>query len=169
MIRRCLDRLYLWSGYLAAFCLAAIAVSVLLQILGRFTGMVVDSTEVSGFFLAASSFFALAHTFRSGAHVRVTLVVERLAGRQRRIVETFCCGSAALMIWYIAYFVVVLVLQSYRFGDVSPGLVAMPFWIPQSAMAIGLIILGIALIDEMIAVWRGAEPSYAVSEDVALD
>ncbi|HET7414009.1 MAG TPA: TRAP transporter small permease [Pararhizobium sp.] len=168
-MRRLLDKTYLWSGYIAAFCLASIAVSIILQVVGRFLGWVVDSTEVAGFLLAASSFFALAHTFRSGSHVRVTLLINRLTGGRRRITETFCCGAAAFMVCYLAYHSVLLVLRSYRFGDISPGLVAMPFWIPQSAMAVGLILLAVALIDEMIAVWRGATPSYTANEDVALD
>lgn len=169
MIRRLLDGIYLWSGYLAAFFLAMILVSIVVQVVGRFFGFVVDSTEIAGFFLAASSFLALAHTFHSGAHVRITLLIGQFTGRRRQATEVFCCAVAALLVGYLSWHAVMLVMESYQFGDISPGLVAIPFWIPQSAMAGGLILLCVGLLDQMIAIWRGATPSYAVSEDVALD
>jgi TRAP-type C4-dicarboxylate transport system permease small subunit len=169
MIRRSLDAAYLWSGYVAAFFLAAIAVSIIAQIAGRSLGFIIDATEIAGFCMAASSFFALAHTFKSGSHVRVTLLVQRLTGGTRRAVESMCCGAAAIIVGYLAFHVVDFALQSWRFGDISPGLIALPFWIPQAGMAAGLVLLTVALVDEMIAVLRGRTPSYAVSETAALD
>lgn len=164
MVRRFLDGLYLWSGYLAAVFLAAIAITIILQVIGRRVGFTVDATEIAGFCMAASTFFALAHTFKRGSHVRVTLLVTRLTGRARQGLEALCCLVAALIAGYAAWHAILLVLQSWQFGDISPGLLAIPFWIPQSAMAAGLLLLVVALLDEALAILRGRAPSYA--EDV---
>lgn len=169
MIRIALDKLYLWSGYIAAFFLAAIAAAVIAQIVGRFFGVTIDGTEIAGFCLAATSFFALAHTFKSGSHVRVTLLAQRFTGSKRKAVEIWCCGASAVIISYIAYHAVLLVLQSFEFNDISPGLLAMPFWIPQAGMAAGLVLLAVALIDETIAIARGTKPSYASAENTAVE
>ena len=35
-----------------------------------------------------------------------------------------------------------------------------PLWIPQSAMALGLAVLLLAMVDDLVAVLRGVQPSY---------
>jgi len=167
--RRLLDGLYLLSGVLAAAFLAAIAVLILAQILGRMAGYAVDSTELSGFFMAASTFLGLAFTFREGGHIRVGLVVSRLAGRRRQAVELWCCLATAALMAYIAWRAALFAWESYEFHDVSPGLLAMPFWIPQSAMAAGLVVLAIALVDAAVAVARGRDAGYDQNNDAALE
>ena len=88
VLRRALDALYRLSGALAALFLVAICAIVLLQVgancidkiaewtTGAPIGLVVPSyAEFAGFFLAASSFLALAWTLRHGGHIRVSLFV----------------------------------------------------------------------------------------------
>ena len=79
-MRRFLDTLYLWSGYLAALFLVMIALTIIAQILGRFVGIAIDSTESAGFSLAGSTFFGLAYTFRHDGHIRVTLLTRLATG-----------------------------------------------------------------------------------------
>lgn len=171
MVRNSLEKLYLWCGYLAAFFMACIALSISFQVIGRFVGLTVDATEISGMLLAASTFFGLAHALKKGTHVRVTLLVERLdmQGHPRRLVETFCCGAAVVVVYYLAYYAILLAMQSYFFGDMSPGLIAVPLWIPHSAMAAGLVALSVALTDDLVSLWRGMVPSYTKNEDAALE
>ena len=176
-LRRALDALYRLSGALAALFLVAICVVVLLQVganivdkiakwtTGTAIGLVVPSyAEFAGFFLAASSFLALAYTLRHGGHVRVSLFVRRFAGGPRRALELWCTGVAALLAGYFAYFAIRLVYDSWRFGDLSPGLVPVPIWIPQTSLALGLVILAIALLDEFAVVLRGHEAAYMAAE-----
>ncbi|MDZ7810156.1 MAG: TRAP transporter small permease subunit [Arhodomonas sp.] len=55
----------------AALCLAAIAVLILAQTVGRVLGFSVPSAnELAGFCVAASTFLALAHTLNHGGHIR---------------------------------------------------------------------------------------------------
>lgn len=169
MTRTVLDKMYMWSGYLAAVFLAGIGVAIIAQVAGRFFGVSIDGTEIAGFCLAATSFFALTHTFKSGSHIRVNLLIRRFSGKSRRLVELWCCGISAVIVGYVAYHAVLLSIQSYQFHDISPGLAAMPFWIPQAGMAAGLILLTVALVDELISVAGNNEPSYEAAKDTALD
>ena len=50
--------------------------------------------------------------------------------------------------------------DSYRFGDLAQGVLPVPLWIPQTGYAAGLVILLVAVVDEVIAVLGGQPPSY---------
>ena len=84
MLRKSLDRLYRTAGVAAGICIALMALLILAQIVARWFGAIIPSTEVfSGFLLAAASFMALAYTLRSGGHIRVNLLIGHLHGRGR--------------------------------------------------------------------------------------
>lgn len=170
-MRRFLNALYCGSGMLAAMFLVAIAVIVLSQVAlnvadaladwttGSAIGLVIPSyAEFAGFFLAASSFLALAYALRSNAHIRVSLLLQHLGPRTRRLAELWCCAAGAVMAGYFAWYTVLLAVESWHFGDLSPGMVPVPLWLPQTAMALGLIVLTIALADSFVEVLRGGRP-----------
>lgn len=167
MIRRFLDTLYLASGVLAGVFLAGIAVTIIAQIVGRSFGYTVDSTESAGFCMAASSFLALAYALRSGEHIRVNLVIRHFPPAVRRFVELWCCGFGIVAMAVFTWWAFDLVQQSYMFGDLSPGLLAMPFWIPQLGMAVGGAIMTIAFVDEFVCVVAGMLPAYERNDPTA--
>ncbi len=177
-MRKVLDTLYLASGWLAAFFIAAIAAVVVVQVSlnlidrastlvrGTAVGLTIPSyADFTGFFLAAASFLALAHTFRQGEHIRVTILIGRLPARIAWAFEFWCIGVAAAISCYFSWYTGGLVIESYSFNDLSPGMIAVPLWIPQTAMLIGLIILSIALIDEFVGLLRGRKPAYLESDE----
>jgi TRAP-type C4-dicarboxylate transport system permease small subunit len=167
-MRAALDTLYGACGVLAALFLVLIAVLILALSVGRLFGVVVPSAnELAGFSMAAMTFLALAYTLRAGGHVRVSLVVQRLPAAVHRYVELWCLAMATLLIGYFAASAVQLAYESYDFGDVSPGLLPIPLWIPQSGMALGLIVMCIAFGDEFVRVMRGDAPTYAGAEGAA--
>lgn len=172
-MRRALDSLYRLSGAVAAVFLLAICTIVLLQVAaniidsaailatGEPIGLVVSSYgEFTGYFLVAASFLALANALRAGSHIRVSLLIRGLPKGPRRLVELWCTAAGAALSGYFAWFAIDMVIDSYRFNDVSPGIVAVPIWIPQTTMAVGLVILVIALADEFVTLLRGGTPDY---------
>lgn len=173
-MRRFLDNLYVVSGAFAAFFLMMIGVSILLQIVGRMVNIAFDATEISGFCMAASTFLGLAYTLRAGAHIRVNLLIGRFSPRGRRIVEIWCCGLGGLALAFFSVNAWMMVYDSMMYGDTSPGLMAVPFWIPQTGMALGATILAVALFDELAQVLGGKTPEFldaeaqAIGEELAL-
>lgn len=168
MIRKVLDGLYLWSGYAAAAFILGIALSIVVQLVCRAVGVTFDATELAGFCLAAATFLGLAHTFRAGGHGRITLTLDRLPAGPRRAFEVFNCLVASAGILFLACYLIDLVLQSRSYHDVSPGLMAVPFWIPQSAAALGVAIFALSLIDELVWILRGGAPHFETDEDPAI-
>ncbi|MEL6196594.1 MAG: TRAP transporter small permease subunit [Pseudomonadota bacterium] len=167
-MRRALDALYLWSGYAAAGFLVLIVATVLLQVgftlvdavalaVGaRPVGLVLPSyAEFTGYFLAAASFLAAAHTLSRGAHIRVSLVIQRLGPRPRRWAEIWCACVGTLFSAYFTGWMVMLVLESLAFGDVSPGMIPVALWIPQLSIALGMAVFTIALADMAVGAITG--------------
>jgi len=172
-MRKALDRLYLASGWIGAFFIGAIALLVVCQVVlnlidriaGLLTGTAIGLTipsyaDFTGFFLAAASFLALAHTLRQGAHIRVTLLISHLPDKIGRVFEFWCVGVGTFIAIYFTWYTALLVLESREFNDLSPGMIAVPLWIPQTAMLIGLIILSISLVDILVGLVRGRDPVY---------
>ena len=166
-MRYTLDRLYQISGYIAAFFMVMIALTIIGQICGRFIGIAIDSTETAGFSMAGMTFFGLAYTFRQGEHIRVTLFLRFVSGSARKILELFTIGFCIVFVGYLTYWAFDFVYFSHKFDEISQGLLAIPFWIPRLSMAIGSLVFLIALIDEFWAVLRGGKPSYEVNASPA--
>ncbi len=178
VMRRSLDRLYAVALWLSASCLCAIAGLVGLQLAGRIVdgltrlfgfvpyGFVILSlAEISGYLLAAASFLALAATLKSGVHIRVTMGLGAFSDQVRRYVELWVFGSAALFCTYMVWQIGKFAWLSYRFNEVSTGVIRVPLALPQAVMALGMLILTIALIDELVVVWRRGRPTFRSAED----
>ena len=178
-MRRLLNRLYLASGALAALFIVAICAVVLLQVCanlldtvanfltGEPVGIVIPSyAEFAGFFLAAASFLALAYTLRHGDHIRVSLLITHLRGGARRLTELGCLAVALAVSAYFTWFMFDLVRESFVYEDVSPGMVPVRLWIPQLSLALGLVVLVIALLDEFVCVAMGKQPGDEGDRDM---
>lgn len=157
--------LYAAGAVLAAVFMVLIAAITLLQVLGRMLGLAVpDAGEIAGYAMAASIFLALAHTFHSGGHIRVNLLLTHVGPRLRRALEYWCLALLALVGGLFGVFSIKLVIDSYAFGDVSTGMMSVPLWIPQISMALGAVLLEIAVIEEFVHVVRGNKPRYERAE-----
>lgn len=177
-MRRALDTLYQLALYASALCLVTIALLVGAQLAGRLLDgalalvhlprtefVILSLNEICGYLLAAASFLALAGTLKAGAHIRVTMLLSAVGEGVRRYVEiwafAFAAVAAAYMTWNLASFAWV----SFQFNDVSPGVIRVPLCYPQAAMALGALMLTIALIDELVVVITRGRPSFRQAED----
>jgi TRAP-type C4-dicarboxylate transport system permease small subunit len=161
MIRACLDRLYLLSGIAAGGFLVLIFILMMAMSLGREVGVNVPAgDDIVSWCMVALAFLGLAHTFKRGEMIRVGLLMERLTGRTRQVSELLALTIAFAFIVYFAWHAVQLTWFSWRFDDMAQGVLAVPLWIPQLGYCSGLIILAIAILDEIVIVARGNRPSY---------
>ncbi|MND93776.1 Tripartite ATP-independent periplasmic transporter, DctQ component [compost metagenome] len=160
-LRKGLDGLYLVSGWLAGLFLISIFVIMLALSAGRPLGIDVPAgDDFASWAMAASAFLGLAHTFRSGEMIRVGLLIERMTGRTRQLFEVVALliGSAAAV--YFAWYAFDMNRTSWAFNDLAQGVIAMPLWIPQIGFSGGLVILAIAMVDELVHVLFGGLPRY---------
>src|SRR3954468_3413382 len=88
MIRRFLDALYLYSGWLAGLFLIAIFVLMMVLSAGRPVGINIPAgDDFISWCMAATAFLGRAHTFKHGEMMRVGLLIARLSPTVRHYVE----------------------------------------------------------------------------------
>jgi TRAP-type C4-dicarboxylate transport system permease small subunit len=161
LLRRSLDALYLSGGVLGAIALAAIGAIIAAQVLGRqFGATVIGADDLTAFSVAASAALPLAYAFRHGAHIRVDLVIGRLGGAPRFVMEAIALGAAAALVAFFAYSMIDLAADSFEFDDVAQGSVAWKLWVPQSLVGLGTALFALSLIDDLVVHLTGGTPSY---------
>lgn len=174
-MRGVLDRVYLISGWLSAVLILGIAVLVSAQVLLNFSTRVLSLplpsiipsyADFAGFMLAAATFLAMPYTFRSGGHIRVSLITARLPSRIQFLLEIVVLLIAVFLIGFASWFMIVLIRESIEFGDMSSGMIPVPIWIPQCFVGIGLVLLLIAVIDTLFETIQTGAPVIASGEEV---
>lgn len=149
VIRRSLDAIYDGAGLLAAVCLVAILIVIMVQVGARWMGVTIHGpAEYAGYLMAAASFLAFAHTLNRGAHIRVGLLMN-LLGERRFWAELWCLLVASAASIFLAWYACKAVYWSWKLGDVSQAQDATPLWIVQTPVAVGAIILAVCFVDNL--------------------
>jgi TRAP-type C4-dicarboxylate transport system permease small subunit len=163
-LRRTLDGLFNTAAALAACCVLGIFVLMIVGGVGRQLNLKVSGiNDIVAWLCAAAAFFAMAHSFKHGDFVRVTLVLEKLSANARRKLDIVCLSIAAVAVAYLAYSATAFTYESYEFAEMATGLVVIPIWIPQATFVIGSWLLMLAVLDELWIVLRGGKPTYQVA------
>lgn len=176
-MRRILDGIYGGALIVACAAMVAIAVLVLAQVLGRVIdraagllgleplGLAIPSlAEMGGFLFVGAACLALPATLRAGGHIRVSLLLGLMPPGLARALGALVLLAALGLSGFAAWNSGTQALDSWQFGALSFGVVAMPLWIPQAVMTGGLVLLAVALADELLSLVRGAEPSFQRAE-----
>lgn len=164
-MRGFLDRLYNAAGYAAAFFMVVTLLMVVAGIADRALALGWRGTDMyAGYAMAACGFLALAHTFKRGEHIRVTLLLQAASPRVKRLLDIWSLFAAGVLAGALAFYAVRLTYQSWDFNDVSTGNDATPLWIPQIGMAVGAIVLFIALLDDLVLELRGKRGAHGSGE-----
>jgi TRAP-type C4-dicarboxylate transport system permease small subunit len=164
-MRAFLDRLYDAAGYAAAFFMIGTLLMVVAGIADRMFALGWRGTDMcAGYSMAACGFLALAHTFKRGEHIRVSLILQAVSARSRRVLDIWSLLVAGLLTGAFAFYSIKLAYQSWDFHDISTGNDATPLWIPQIPMAVGAVVLLIALVDDLVMELRGKRVAAAPDE-----
>jgi len=168
-VRRLLDRLYDAAAWLAAFFMVGVLAMVLASVVGRLAGFNLRGSDAyAGYCMAAASFLALAHTLKRGEHIRVMLLLERFGGRLRRGLDIWSHVAGTFFCAALAFYSARLAWQSHVYNDVSQGNDATPLWIPQLAMALGSIVLLVAMVDDLVLLLRRRTLAEAPTDELKL-
>lgn len=163
-MRKFLDFLYLVAGGIAALCVLSICILMIgqsvLREFGFRTGAVND---IVAWLCAGAAFMAMAHAFKHGDFVRVTLLIEKLDARTRQRFELFSLALASVAVGYMACWATLFTYESWEFKDMAGGLLPIPMWIPQLSFLVGAWLFFIAVVDELVIVARGGRPTYVVA------
>jgi len=152
-----LDRVFLWTGYLAGALFFGLAFFVTYDVLARKWGSLVGlpttrvTDEISGYILVLAATWGLAYTLRSDAHVRIDVLLPHMPPWLRALADRLAwlvmAGFAALVAWRIW----ILVEDSWETGIRSSTYLLMPLWVPQIILGVGFSLLAVAAIVSLIA------------------
>ena len=146
-----LNKVYKFSGYIAALFLILVAVFILIGISSRiFNFYIRGLSEYSGYCMAAASFFALSYTFVEGGHIRITLFLEKFIGTKKKYLEIWCLFIASFFSGYMAYFFLKMLIISYKFQERSEGADEILIWIPQVSVSLGSLIFFICILHQLV-------------------
>ncbi|MBR0651736.1 TRAP transporter small permease [Roseomonas terrae] len=160
-LRRGLDGLYVLGGILGGVALFAIAAIIAAQVVGRQFGLtVLGADDLTAFAVAGSASLPLAYAFRHGAHIRVDLIIGRLSGGPRFVMETIALLLTTGLVSFFAYSMLDLAWDSFEFEDVAQGSIAWKLWVPQGMVGSGVALFAICLIDDLAVHLSGGTPSY---------
>ena len=161
MFRRALDALYLVSAGLAAISLFGIFATMMAQVFLRQANIQLPGADdFTAYLCVATTFFALAYTFKRGELIRVGLFIDKLGPASRRGMEMAVLTLAAALVSYIVWWTFSDTMFSREIEEVAQGSVPFLLWYPKLAMPVGSGILLIAILDELVIVLRGQKPSY---------
>ena len=123
ILNKNLNKLYKFSGYVAAIFLILVAVFILIGISSRFV---------------------------EGGHIRITLFLEKLSGLKKKIIEIWCLAVASFFSGYLAFYFIKMLIISYKFQERSEGADEILIWIQQTSVAIGSTIFFISVFHQLI-------------------
>jgi TRAP-type C4-dicarboxylate transport system permease small subunit len=177
-MRQFLDRVYLTAGWLSAACFVTICLMVTAQLAGRIVdgimrlagvtpyGFVVEGlAEIAGYLLASASLLALGLALKSASHIRITILLGALGPRARWYFELLAIGVSLAFAAYMTGRMTLLAYDSWVYNEVSFGLVPVKLAWPQAAMALGLLVFTVALLDELFITITHGKPSFVATED----
>ena len=166
MNSKILDRVFTWSGYLAGVFLVMIGALVTAQIVARLINQQIPSVdEFAGYCLAASSFLGLAYSFRSGSHIRVTVMTDKLPAQAQRILLILVLLFTLTMIGIWGYNALHFIYESWLYKEMSTGIVKYPIWIPQMGMGIGVVLFFLAILEDLFNAVMGREPNFEKNKE----
>lgn len=160
-MRRALDFLYSASAVLAGFFMVLMSALVAVQIFARLAGTQVPSADdFARLAMAASAFLGLAFALRTGAHIRVTLLLERVPPGVKRALDILCLVVATGVSAWFAWSTGDTTIDSWRFNETTIGQVPIPKWIPLAGMTLGIALVAIAFAEDLVDEIAGRKPSY---------
>jgi TRAP-type C4-dicarboxylate transport system permease small subunit len=155
-----IDGAEMLSEWVVAALAVLISLDAILRWLANWSFQFVD--EVGGYALLLLSFFGMAIALHRDALFRVEGVIDRIPSRLRaRLLWIYDCaalGFATLLCWQLGS----LALRSFERAITAPTALRTPLWIPQSMMALGALILVLALLAQLL---RGARRVRELKEE----
>ncbi|MQY43776.1 TRAP transporter small permease subunit [Epibacterium sp. SM1969] len=126
---RGLDAVYKAAGVIAAGFMVTILLLIILQMVARWTSSAFPgATEYAGYAMAATSFFALAHTLVQGGHIRVSVLLQ-INAFTRFWLDALAMFIAAVTATYFARYAIKTNIVSEMINDRTQGQDFVPEWL----------------------------------------
>lgn len=106
--------------------------------------------EISTYLLILAGFFGMAYTMRTNGHICVDFLYSRFSKNVRRGLDILTSLLSLFAIYVCMTESTNYMLMSLNMGVVSPSLLRVPLWIPQTFMVIGFVLLFLEIINHFL-------------------
>jgi len=158
-----LEMLFVWLSYAAVFAMMALMTTdAFMRYL--FNAPVEGVHELTDeFFMPAIVYFGMAHLYRSGHHVRVTLVSDMLSPGTRRLLWMLFDVATAVLFALITWGVGRRTLETWRMNEYSPSPLNYVIWPSFAIVTIGSALLVVRALQSAV------QPRPQEKHDALLD
>ena len=167
-----LSRALGWAVNSSAFGAASIVVILMAMVVADIFGRKVlnkpvpMSYEVGAFMLVFIVFMGLAYSQRQRAHIRVEFLTLRMPPRLRAVMDLLAFTLGIAVYGAIFYQTFKWSYHSFEIGEYVAGLVNIPKWPSQFAVAFGALLISLQFLSdwvnraaETVAIFRAPRPS----------
>lgn len=168
------DRVTTGMAYTAGGLFVVLSFYLTIDVIGRkfFHLSTAVSDEYGGYALALGGMWALAHTLRSGGHVRIDVLLPYLGRKLRSVLDYAALACMTVFAAVISVYAWRLAIDSFTADARAMSFLRTPLFVPQGLMALGftvlsleaIVILAVGIV-ESARLGRFAE--LAIGEDVA--
>jgi TRAP-type C4-dicarboxylate transport system permease small subunit len=147
-----LDRVLLGTGYLAGGLFLGLALFITYDVLARRWGdeLRIPTTQVTdelaGYMLVLAATWGFAYTLRTGAHVRIDVLLPHMPPLLRAAMDGLAQVLMAFFACMFAWRTWLLVLDSWDTGIRSSTYLLTPLWIPQAILSVGFSLLAVTAV-----------------------
>ena len=150
-ISRVFDRLYYILGYVCGLELLLLGFFITYQVVARKLDAVqAPGTDVmSGYVLAMAATWAFSYSLRSGAHVRIDVLLPYMGQKTRSTADWLAMAAVLFLGWVTMWKMWETVVNNYTRGVVTNDYPLTPLFIPKIVVAIGFTLLCVTAIQMM--------------------
>ena len=109
--------------------------------------------ELTNYLFIWSALFGAAYGFKHGAHISITLLIERMPAILMKAFLIFANILSILYLGLLSYFGYELVLMLMDFGEMSVDL-NIPMWIPHLVLPIAFILAAYRVAEKLVELFR---------------
>ncbi len=155
-VGKLLNRTLGWAVNTSAFGAASIVVILMAMVVADIFGRKVlnkpvpMSYEVGAFMLVFIVFMGLAYSQRQKAHIRVEILTLRMPPKIRAVMDLFAYTLGIGIYGLIFYETFKWSYHSFEIGEYVAGLINIPKWPSQFAVAFGAILISLQFISDWV-------------------
>jgi TRAP-type mannitol/chloroaromatic compound transport system permease small subunit len=161
-VNQLMERVLLWTGYLAGGLFLLLAFFITYDVLARKWGSAFGipttrvTDEISGYFLVLAATWGFAYALRTEAHVRIDVLLPYMPRWLRVFVDFLTLILTAFLSWLFSWKIWLLVVDSLQTNIKSSTYMLTPLWVPQGILWVGFTLLALTAL--VMAVTSVMEP-----------
>lgn len=162
LLDRLSNRLAKAAAYLSALILVYMVGHVLYEIVLRvwFFKSTYVLDEFVAYSTASITFLCLAYAFQEKSLIRVEIIIHRLKGKVRAVIDALATGVTLLvMVCLTWYFFSVTFWRDVVRRTVSESIAEVPLWIPELLALVGMLLFILQLAVSLLRLVSGAAAS----------